>query len=638
MENLPEIYFADTGPHAPARILRAGSLTCLYLAGALRHISSGETEILRMIYPALRDPDWGTVPGTISDEQIDENRDAFSIRYKCWYREGGIDYLSSVQISGGKDNSLAFSMEGEALSSFRKNRLGLNILHPIRECAGRMCKVCTPGGKEYSARFPVDISPLQPMKDIRSMAWTLAGEIHASLEFSGEVFEMEDQRNWTDASYKTYCTPLDLPFPATVEKGEKLKQTVYLKVKAGITEIHHDGANRVMLAGSKTLPGFPDVGLCRSSETLSMHPKDIELIWEAGFRHYRVDLHLYREGWTGILSGGAGEAIALGLALEIGVFFGDGHASQLAALLKEMRKYKCPVARFLVFTRDHIHDEQLSAALIPVLRTAYPGAGIGTGTNGNFADLNRNRPQTGLPDFLAWPVNPQTHAVDPHTMVENLEGQRDTVVTARGFSEDKAICITPVTLKPRFNPEAKAEEKGAVQGARLPSRFDPRQASLFCAGWTLGSFKYLAESGVRSITYFETSGRGGIIHGFNETLSPEVFMAECGDLYPVYFLFRELLKFRFHRVRITESSHPLRFSSLLLADRDERIMALANHTETRQQILLPPGMKIRESWVMDEYTIPNLRRGEDLWKKPSEASSVSLNPFAVIFLKTSTNI
>ena len=41
---------------------------------------------------------------------------------------------------------------------------------------------------------------------------------------------------------------------------------------------------------------------------------------------------------------------------------------------------------------------------------------------------------------------------------------------------------------------------------------------------------------------------------------------------------------------------------------------------------------------MDEYTIQNLRRGEDLWKKPSEASPVSLNPYAVSFLKTSTNI
>ena len=28
--------------------------------------------------------------------------------------------------------------------------------------------------------------------------------------FGGEIFEMEDQRNWSDASYKTYCVPLGL--------------------------------------------------------------------------------------------------------------------------------------------------------------------------------------------------------------------------------------------------------------------------------------------------------------------------------------------------------------------------------------------------------------------------------------------
>jgi hypothetical protein len=638
MEKLPEIYFGGSGPHIPARILKAGSLVCLYQAGALRHIRAGETEILRMIYPAIRDPYWGTIPGTISDEQIEENRDAFSIRYKCRYREGDIDYLSSVQIRGSRDNSLAFSMEGEALSSFKKNRMGLNILHPIRQCAGRMCKVTTPEGREYSAEFPVDISPHQPMKDIRSMAWTLAGEIHASLELSGEVFEMEDQRNWTDASYKTYCTPLALPFPVTVGKGETLQQAVYLKVQTGRVKTHPDAANRVILADKKTLSGFPDVGLCRSSEMLPMHPGDIGVIRNAGFRHYRVDLPLYREGWAGILAGGAGEASALGLELEIGLFFGEGHAAQLAALLEEIPKHGCPIARFLVFTRDHVHNEQLTEAVIPVLRTAYPGTGIGTGTNANFAELNRNRPQTGLPDFLAWSINPQTHGVDPLTLVENLEGQKDTVVTARGFSEDKSICISPVTLKPRFNPVATTEEKGAVPGTKLPSRFDPRQASLFCAGWTLGSFKYLAESGVRSVTYFETTGRGGIIHGSNQALSPEIFMAASGDLYPVYFLFRELLKYREHNIVITESSHPLCFSSLWLEGKDDRIMVLANHTETRQRIPLPPGMKIRKSWVMDEYTIQNLRRGEDLWESPSKASIVSLNPFAVSFLKTSTKI
>ena len=40
---------------------------------------------------------------------------------------------------------------------------------------------------------------------------------------TGDVFEMEDQRNWTDASFKTYCTPLRQPFPATRPLQSRLK-------------------------------------------------------------------------------------------------------------------------------------------------------------------------------------------------------------------------------------------------------------------------------------------------------------------------------------------------------------------------------------------------------------------------------
>ncbi|MCK5464814.1 MAG: hypothetical protein KAI95_17435, partial [Bacteroidales bacterium] len=114
MENLPVIYYGSNEPQSPARILHAGSLVCLYQAGAIRQVRAGEAEILRMIYPAIRDHNWGTVPGTISSEQIEEHEDSFSIRYDCRYSEGNIDYLSTVRINGTKDNMLTFSMKGEA--------------------------------------------------------------------------------------------------------------------------------------------------------------------------------------------------------------------------------------------------------------------------------------------------------------------------------------------------------------------------------------------------------------------------------------------------------------------------------------------------------------------------------------------
>ena len=479
---LPVIYYGSNDPHVPARILHAGSLVCLYQAGAIRQIKAGEDEILRMIYPAIRDQNWGTVPGTISGEQIEEHKDSFSIRYDCRYSEGDIDYISTVRITGTKDNLLTFSMQGEAFSSFLKNRLGLNILHPIRECAWRICKVTTHDGREYHAEFPVDISPHQPMKDIRSMAWTVGGDIHAFLELSGEVFEMEDQRNWTDASYKTYCTPLELPFPVIVEKGKTLYQEVSLKVEVQSIHIGNGNENRVILPERKTLLAFPALGIGKSSETGTLCKKDTGLIRGVGFRHYRVDLHLSQLGWQEIFTGGVEEAIAMGFALELGLFFSDEVSGQLKELINLVKKYACPVDRFLVFTGEHLNDADLTGTVIHALKNEFPGTSAGTGTNENFAELNRNRPDPDLPDFLTYSINPQVHAFDHLSLVENLAGQKDTVLTARLFPGKKPISVSPVTLKSRFH-------------------IDHRQPSLFCAGWTLGSIKYLAESGVASITY-----------------------------------------------------------------------------------------------------------------------------------------
>ncbi len=401
-----------------------------------------------------------------------------------------------------------------------------------------MCKVTTPEGKQYNAEFPVDISPHQPMKDIQCLEWALECGIHAFLQLFGKIFEMEDQRNWTDASYKTYCTPLDLPFPVSIEKGENLYQEVKLNVKIQDIQRVTSDENRVILPEEKTMTPFPALGICKSSETGPLEKNDLALINETGFMHYRVDLHLYQQGWEEIISEGVREAASMGLALEIGLFFDVDSLNLLNELVRLLKNYACLIVRFLVFTSDHLIDEGFSATVIQILKMKFPGTFVGAGTNANFAELNRNRPDPDLPDFLTYSINPQVHVADPLSMVENLAGQKDTVLTAKSFPGNKPISISPVTLKSRFY-------------------IDPRQPSLFCAGWTLGSFKYLAEAGVVSITYYETAGRGGIIHGDHQTLSPDDFMAVKGDIYPVYFLLRGLLRFRDYQISITKSSHPL---------------------------------------------------------------------------------
>lgn len=48
----------------PERIpLRAGPLSLVFEAGDLRYLSLGSHEAIRRVYGAVRDRDWGTVPG-----------------------------------------------------------------------------------------------------------------------------------------------------------------------------------------------------------------------------------------------------------------------------------------------------------------------------------------------------------------------------------------------------------------------------------------------------------------------------------------------------------------------------------------------------------------------------------------------
>ena len=114
------------------------------------------------------------------------------------------------------------------------------------------------------------------------------------------------------------------------------------------------------------------------------------------------------------------------------------------------------------------------------------------GTDGDFAELNRDRPPEGVFTELVYAMNPQVHAFDDDSLVQTLAAQATTVVTARSFAGDLPVVVSPVTLRQRFNPAASSDEPAAVAAGSLPPAVDPRQMSLFGAGWMLGSIAALA--------------------------------------------------------------------------------------------------------------------------------------------------
>ena len=116
------IYYYGIAQNLPSsKTLRAGNLRMMYENGFLRYIKIGNSEILRMIYFAVRDHNWDTIDGTVQNEILEIEDDHFSIRYHSIHKKGGIKITFRCLLTGDKNGHIMFSIEGEAGSTFMKN-------------------------------------------------------------------------------------------------------------------------------------------------------------------------------------------------------------------------------------------------------------------------------------------------------------------------------------------------------------------------------------------------------------------------------------------------------------------------------------------------------------------------------------
>ena len=580
----------STVPTLPLR-LRAGHLTMMFEpeTAFLRRICAGRHEIIRCIYAAVRDRNWGTVPARVLALETSIGEDSFDMHFDVSCKQGEIDFEWSGTISGSSDGVVWFDFNGEALSAFLKNRIGFCVLHPPT-CAGMRAWSETPGELCFERRFPDLVEPqifgYPPFGNMRLITHEFAPERWSTVELAGDVFEMEDQRNWTDASFKTYCTPLAVPFPVKITAGTHVHQSIILHaapMDTVITTEDVDARPRVGLTvPTGALMPLPDLGVGVASHSCAMSGREKELLGALQLSHWRLDIDLSHPAWQErLLEVQRNVPGPLELALHLPRIGGSIDLRRLPESLVG------PLKRILVF-RDG--EPSTSPATLALAREhlALLGVPIGCGTNAHFCELNRDqafercKPSSG--DFVFWPMTPQVHAFDELSIIENLEGQAPTVRTARAFAGSRPLCVTPVTLKPRFN----AVATGAIAETSdlLPLNVDPRQRTLFAAAWTLGSLAELTREHVSSATYFETVGWGGVMERESGSPLPELFPSDAGEVYPVYFVFRALAGFR--------SAIPLelpagRVAGLYLVREGMRCMLVANLTGQELALKLSDG-------------------------------------------------
>src|SRR5688572_18574451 len=234
---LTETFLRYGQPDPPMELiaLQAGPLTMLYdpTTGMVRRIKHGKVEVLRGIYAAVRDRNWGTVAPLIREQTRSVGSDSFSVEFESEHQQVDIHFQWRGMVRGEADGTLCYQFDGEAKTTFLRNRIGFCVLHPLSECAGAQARQFRIDGTEVECSFPDLIEPQifgrSSFRDLRGVAHEVAPGLWAQVEFEGDTFEMEDQRNWTDASFKTYCTPLALPFPVEIQAGFRVHQAVTLR-------------------------------------------------------------------------------------------------------------------------------------------------------------------------------------------------------------------------------------------------------------------------------------------------------------------------------------------------------------------------------------------------------------------------
>jgi D-apionolactonase len=488
--------------------LKAGNIELIYENGFLRYFKVHQTEVLRMMYFAIRDANWGNLDPVFYDEKIEKYEDAFKINYKVKYVEKGHEFFKwNVEIIGLKSSEVTFEIKGEALQEFKTNRAGFCVLHPIEGISGEKVTVMHVNGEKEDYAFPKNISAHQPFLEICTMSWEIENS-KFEIRFEGDIFETEDHRNWGDASFKTYCTPQRLPFPKTLKTGDVVHQKV-------IFSLNNLGKKTTVITATepKNNSDFA-LGIAAVAENKILPIAVIENIKTLKLSHYRVEVDMGID-WESSFNIQNNDSQKLELALDLNLILSDNFEQEISEFFE--KNTDLDIRYLTVLSQNELVSSQALIDYIPVLKNKLKNIKIGIGTNYNFTEINRNRFDAATADFISMSFSPTEHATDNLTIMENAETVKYLVQSTIAMC-GKPVHLSPIALKRRFNPYA--TEKTAVN-ISIENQKDERQKTEFLAKWTKVLKENLEKSGVESVTLFQTHGELGI-------------MNVLGEKYPVY--------------------------------------------------------------------------------------------------------
>ena len=524
--------FHLTGTHEleekPIRLV-AGALSVDLSEGNLRTVRHGGIEVLRAVSYIVRDRDWGTYTPAISNLEIAMDEAGFTVSYDAECVGPGGEILRFAARIEGSEDSLFFSATAVPDADFETNRCGFCILHPIVGLAGEAVTVEHVDGSVAQTRLPDLIDPWQPFKSMRAITHQVAPGLLAECRMEGDAFEMEDQRNWSDASYKTYVRPLELPWPYVLPARNPMTQSVTLRFSGSVatapSRAATDGVLRVGVGESG--PRMPEIGIVVYPEDAEATLGRIDALRELSPQ--ALLLHFDPTKGHGAFEMAALAALAAAypasVTLECAVPCQralDDELSELASLVDDAGLVLDAIVVSPSVDRRSTPpgsawpDCPPLEELYDATRRAFPDIRLGGGMLSYFTELNRKRVPWDNLAFVTHCTCPIVHAADDASVMQSLEALPFITRSVGAIYGDRPYRIGPSTIAMRQNPYGSAAKDNPLL-SRIPmAARDPRHNALFGAAWAVGYAARTTPAGVEQLVLSGFAGPFGVLAGSGE--------------------------------------------------------------------------------------------------------------------------
>ena len=465
-----------------------GDFTLDLAQAAIRNVTYKGAQLIDLLYTAIRPWDWSTLVPEEHTEDVKVIGTECIITISDTFASA---MVAQTIITLSTTNTFAVEYQLKGLAEYSVNRWGICFCLHSGDWMG---SIVNSSGNTYT--LLQDISPQRVVDGVTQGLFPAANEMHfvapdqrfIKATSTGKVLEAEDQRNWTDNTYKIYSGSLSEPRPFVTSSGSIWKQSIKFEVGAP-SGAATDPAKIVV----REIEALPSIGLQFNTEPL-LSPDDLEKALVL------LDIDHLRVNEESLTAQKIATTASSGLILEAALLSSNGGA----ALQSEVTQLsqRVPAGSRILIQREG--REIVEAADIPKnesLSSYIPG------TDAYLVDLHRNKYEFG--SSVSYSMVPTVHSADTETIFKTLYTQRESIEFAQKHIAPQ-VFISPITFSTRGNPETGHSRDERINFANLDAA--SRIRTIEGAAWTLGSIFALASAGAFSGSWHELFGESGVIY------------------------------------------------------------------------------------------------------------------------------